>query len=80
MRWACGETIAAARDGLAAGHAAVALAILTPPYTGHARDAARRSPARREGADPIAISRRRLLAGRPHRRNGLTALEATHPR
>lgn len=70
------ETLAAVRHDLASGHAAPAIAILTPPYAGHARDLSRRAPSRRETPDPIALCRQRLLATRCIDEAGIAAIEA----
>jgi pyruvate dehydrogenase E1 component alpha subunit len=70
------ETIATVRNDLEPGHTGTALAILTPPYAGHARDVRGRAPPRREAADPIALCRQRLLAGGRLDEAGVCALEA----
>ena len=70
------ETLATVRKELEPGHSGTALAILTPPYAGHARDVRGRAPTRRDVADPIALCRQRLLATGRLDEAGVTALEA----
>ena len=70
------EAIAAARSDLASAAAEPALAILTPPYSGHARSDGRRPAARRDTADPIAIYRRHLLATARLNESEAAAIEA----
>ena len=70
------ETIAAVRRDLEPGRSGTALAILTPPYAGHARDVRGHPPARRQSADPIALCRQHLLAAGRLDEAGISALEA----
>jgi len=61
----CGA-LAAARESLAMSDASLVLAVLTPPYAGHARDLdhhqpPRRPTTRRDVHDPIALYRRQLI-------------------
>ncbi len=70
------ETLATVRKELEPGHSGTALAILTPPYAGHARDVRGRAPTRRDVADPIALCRQRLLAAGRLDEAGVTAIEA----
>jgi pyruvate dehydrogenase E1 component alpha subunit len=70
------QTVAGVREDLASRQSHTALAILTPPYAGHARDPRQRAPARRDSADPIAQCRQRLLAAGSLGEAGITALES----
>ncbi len=67
------EAISTVRRDLASGQSHAALAILTPPYVGHARG---RAPTRRDAPDPIALCRHRLLTAGRLDEAGVTALEA----
>jgi len=58
---AVSAALGAARDTLASGQGPLVLAILTPPYVGHARDPARRS-IRRDTPDPVALFRETAVA------------------
>jgi hypothetical protein len=69
------ETLTTVRETLASGHGGAAIAILTPPYAGHARDAGRRMPSRRDTPDPIALCRQRLLGGGRIDEAGVAAME-----
>ena len=58
---AVSAAIAAARNALAGGQGPLVLAILTPPYVGHARDPALRTR-RRDIPDPLALYREHAVA------------------
>lgn len=58
---AIAAALAAVREECAVGHGTKILAILTPPYAGHARDGNRRPAARRDTPDPLALYRYRLV-------------------
>ncbi len=54
--------LVAARDGHSRGAYRIGLAVLTPPYVGHARASGQRAPVRQDRPDPIAQCRRYLIA------------------
>ncbi len=55
----------------------LALALLTPPYIGHSREAGRRAPSRRETRDPVALLRQSLISSGHLQEAAVAAIEAT---
>lgn len=71
------DTLASVRENLASGHGVTALAVLTPPYVGHACGRSARQAMRRETHDPIALCRQRLLRSGSVDEATVAALEAS---